>query len=586
MKIHPTFFGVNKQKNEKNLTKTKMRTKLIPSILISLLLISIILTFFSTSTFAQHVENDFETILTDVLGFENIALSTAQTFPAGKYQAILYAELAGYSEINILSYYPVLAINDLQTIFTGQEGAVYGGDGYITPPYPSKIFETDSDFGLSLLASEGRFYTEIWLNEDSEQHSKIYVNSDIPNMYLIGFEDKLGGDDRDFNDMVLSLTQIISPKIVSVTRSPLDPNENQEATISAQVVKGEAEIESVILSYKLGSFGWTNVTMTQNGDSYIGTIPGQTVNTQVSYRIFATDVNDNSDISALDSYTITIPNESPIAIMTYSPTVTFTDEVVQFDASSSYDPDGTIASYSWDFGDGNTATGANVIHSYEDNGEYSITLTVTDNEGLVSGRTGVQIVKNRPPVAAISVSEPIMVNQSVLFDAGSSYDSDGELISYTWSFGDGTAIEGATTTHSFSNVGVYSIILAVEDNDGASNQKKLTIYVTEEPISGETNKRPVASFTALPKIVTVDELVSFDASESFDSDGTIASYSWDFGDGNTATGAMTENTYNEQGTYTVILTVTDDIGDSSTTSVNITVETDSGLPLINIIGIA
>ena len=567
------FFRFTEQKNKK-LLNTAMKRKFIPSLLISLLLISIPFTFFSTSAFAQHIENDYETILTDVLGFNHISLSTKETFPSGKYEAVLYAELAGYAETNVLRYYPILTYNNYSTIFPGPVGAEYGSDGYLAQPYPYKIFEVQDEFGLSLLASE-EFFTEYWLNEDSEHHSKIYENLDVPNMYLIGFEDKLGGDDRDFNDMILSLTQIISPKIVSVIRSPLNPKADQSVIVTTQVIEGESQIESIILSYKTDSSSWNNVTMTQNGESYTANIPGYPVNTQVNYKIYAIDIENNSDVSTLESYTVIIPNSSPIAVMTYSPTITFTDEVVKFDASSSYDPDGTIESYFWSFGDGNNSTEANVIHSFEEDGEYTITLTITDNEGLVSGKTGIQIVKNRPPVAAISVSEPIMVNESVLFDGSSSYDSDGIITSYTWSFGDGTAIEGETAAHSYPNAGIYSIILAVEDNDGASSQKKLTIYVTEESTSNETtNKRPVAQFTAVPKIVTVDEMVSFDASESFDSDGSIVSYSWNFGDNTSGSGVTVNHQFSEQGTYTITLTVTDNNSqiDIDATSVSVTVE--------------
>jgi PKD repeat protein len=236
-----------------------------------------------------------------------------------------------------------------------------------------------------------------------------------------------------------------------------------------------------------------------------------------------------------------------------------TDEVVEYDASSSYDPDGTIVNYSWDFGDGNTAAGPTVIHSFEEDGEYLVTLKITDNEDLVDGKIAIQIVNNRPPVAAITVSETINVNESVLFDAGSSYDSDGTIVSYTWSFGDGTVASGITATHSFSNNGVYTVTLAIDDNDGAIDQKRLTIFVTETK-PDETNKRPVASFTAIPRIVSIDETVYFDASESVDSDGSIVTYLWDFGDGNTATGETTEHTFNEEGTYTITLTVTDNNG--------------------------
>ena len=123
MNPYLALFRFNKKKNEKSLKSTKMRNNIVPFLLISLLLISSPVTLFSTLTYAQevHVEADLETILNDTLGFTNISPSTLETFPAGKYQAILYAELAGYSDTNVLRYYPVLT-DDFQTIFPGPVG--------------------------------------------------------------------------------------------------------------------------------------------------------------------------------------------------------------------------------------------------------------------------------------------------------------------------------------------------------------------------------------------------------------------------------------------------------------------------------
>ena len=77
-------------------------------------------------------------------------------------------------------------------------------------------------------------------------------------------------------------------------------------------------------------------------------------------------------------------NQRPVASFTYSPQDPHVNQEITFDASSSYDPDGEIVRYSWDFGDGNTAEGEVVTHAYTGAGEYTVTLTVTDNEGLNS----------------------------------------------------------------------------------------------------------------------------------------------------------------------------------------------------------
>ncbi len=75
-------------------------------------------------------------------------------------------------------------------------------------------------------------------------------------------------------------------------------------------------------------------------------------------------------------------NQPPVAKFTYSPENPTPNQNVTFNASSSYDPYGTITNYQWDFGDGSTASGVTVQHSYSSAGTYTVTLTVTDNNGL------------------------------------------------------------------------------------------------------------------------------------------------------------------------------------------------------------
>ena len=572
MNYYNAEFKLNKKKSENSSKRTRLNTSIVTLTLISLILISAPVALFSTTVFAD--EPGHETILND-LGFTNISPSDIETFPSGIYQATLLAEFAGYHYTNVLSYYPV-ETNDYQTIFTGPEGATGNLGGYVDPPV-SKIFEVDTQFGLCLLyiPAPHRYFTEHWRNPDyPKQHTTIYVNLASPNMYLICWEDLFRVGDSDYNDMVFSLEQIFPPEIVSVIRSPETPNNNQSVTITAQVTKGSNELESVILSYQIGSSSWTNVTMNLESSGYVAEIPAQPYSTQVNYKVYATDTNGYSDISTLDSYTIMIPGSSPIAVLIYSPPVADTGEDINFDASSSYDPDGTIVSYSWDFGDGTTSSDATVSHSYEEDGEYTVTLRVVDNDGLVGSKVATQVVKNRPPTAALTASaSSINEKETASFDATSSYDLDGTIVSYTWSFGDGTATTGTTGTHSYANTGFYTVTLTVFDNDGATDECKYTLFVKDlvngSPVS------PVATFTKSAETVNIDETVSFDASESYDSDGSIVSYTWDYGDGNTATGVTADHAYSEEGTYTVTLTVTDNDGLTDATTTTITATTTS-----------
>ncbi|MDP4183210.1 MAG: PKD domain-containing protein, partial [Bacillota bacterium] len=75
-------------------------------------------------------------------------------------------------------------------------------------------------------------------------------------------------------------------------------------------------------------------------------------------------------------------NNSPVGTFTVWPNVINTGETANFYALASYDIDGSIANYSWDFGDGTTATGPNTKHQYSNTGNYAVKLTVTDNSGL------------------------------------------------------------------------------------------------------------------------------------------------------------------------------------------------------------
>jgi PKD repeat protein len=554
---------VNKKKIEKSGKEPRLTTSIITLALISLLLISAPVTLFSTTVFADD-EPSLSSILNE-LGFTNIAISEIESFPSGTFQATLLAEFARYHQINTLSYYSVETSN-FQTIFAGLEGATGDMGGYVIPPI-SKIFEVDTPFGLSVL-STFRYFSEHSRNPDfPEQHVKIYVDLDSPSMFLIGFEDYSIGQDRDYNDMVFSLEQIFPPEIISVNRSPQVPIYNQSVMVTAQVIKGKNEIKSVILSYQLDSSSWTNVTMNLDNSGYVATIPAAPYNRIVNYKVYATDTKGYSDVSTLDSYTTIIPGRSPSAVLLHSPSIVYTGEVVDFNATASYDPDGIISSFNWDFGDGTTNSEPTVSHSYIENGLYTVTLRVFDNEDLVGSSTAIQIVKNRSPVAALTETKSIIEEKEIVsFDASPSYDDDGTIISYTWSFGDGTAATGITVTHNYANAGLYDITLTVNDNDGATGAYKHTLEVTEG-----VNVAPVALFTVTAETVDIKQIISFNGSESYDSDGSIVTYSWDFGDGTTATGVEVDHQYENMDVYTVKLTIIDEDGATNEATSLITV---------------
>jgi PKD repeat protein len=255
----------------------------------------------------------------------------------------------------------------------------------------------------------------------------------------------------------------------------------------------------------------------------------------------------------------TLPNQSPVASFTQTTSVL----TVNVDASASSDPDGTIASYAWDFGDGATGTGVTASHTYSGTGVYAVKLTVTDNQGATNTTTqNVSVTApppNQPPAAAFT-SSATFLNAS--FDGTASSDPDGTIASYAWDFGDGATGTGATATHTYAAAGTYTVKLTVTDDKGTPNSVTHDITVQAPP----PNQPPVAAFT--PTVTNLS--ASFDGTASSDSDGTIASYAWDFGDGATGTGATATHTYAAAGTFTVTLTVTDDKGATNSVSHQVT----------------
>jgi PKD repeat protein len=232
-------------------------------------------------------------------------------------------------------------------------------------------------------------------------------------------------------------------------------------------------------------------------------------------------------------------------------------ETISFDGAGSSDNDGSIVSYAWDFGDGNTGGGAIATHSYATAGSYQVTLTVTDDDGLTDEATHmIQIEEpppvDQPPTAAISGPDNGLVGDMLAFDGSGSSD-DSLIVSYAWDFGDGNTSGGAIANHSYATAGSYQVNLTVTDDGGLTGETTHTIQIDEPP---PVNQPPTAAISG-PDNGLVGESLTFDGSGSSDTDGDLVSYAWDFGDGNTSGGAIANHGYATAGSYQVNLTVTD-----------------------------
>ena len=285
------------------------------------------------------------------------------------------------------------------------------------------------------------------------------------------------------------------------------------------------------------------------------------------------------------SFSVTATSSPPVASFIFNPSNPRANQNVTFDASESYDPDGEIVSYFWDFGDGNNATSTNatVTHAFALTGAYLVNLTVFDNDGLNNSIVH-EILLGRPPYVNFTYDwerkdeyplNPYGFNRTATtFNATASFDPDGYITLYAWNFSllkphyEETTVSyvtveslnetttNATLNHNFTQNGVYHVKLTVFDNDGLHNSTAQYIFV---------GKRPVAEFTYSPQNPLIDEVVTFNASESQvgDSYDHIVLYVWDFSDYNiTETmSSQIEHTYIiAEGDYPVNLTVYDNNG--------------------------
>lgn len=168
------------------------------------------------------------------------------------------------------------------------------------------------------------------------------------------------------------------------------------------------------------------------------------------------------------------------------------------------------------------------------------------------------------PEFSMTPSTPAQ-GQTVLFDA---QDSKGTIMEYRWDFGDGGSSQGQTASHVFSEIGTYFVRLTLVDPAGRTSSISRSIAVGQ-------SAAPTAEFSFSPANPQPHDDVRFNASASVASAGRrIVSYTWDFGDGGTASGVQVTRRYGQPRTYNVTLTVTDDIGRTST----ITKSVDVALP--------
>ena len=357
----------------------------------------------------------------------------------------------------------------------------------------------------------------------------------------------------------------LASSVVRVNRAPVASFTATTSQLSASVdsaASGDPDGDPIVRAWEWG-----------DGQSETGGVARSHVYLAGgTYQVNLTVVDPSGATStASRNVTVALLNAGPTATLSANVTSGLAPLFVGFTLAGS-DGDGSIASWTLDYGDGTSTSGtglpATLTKQYASGGTYQATLTVTDDLGA-TGASTVAIAVNQAPTPGLAANvtagtAPLAVRYSL-----SGTDADGSIASWMLSFGDGSSATGvglpATQDRTYAAAGTYQANLTVTDDRGASATTSVTV---------SANARPTATLSANRTSGAAPLAVDLALGGS-DPDGSIASWTLDFGDGTQATGTalplLQGKTYNASGTYVATLTVTDSLGATHAASVTITV---------------
>jgi hypothetical protein len=427
-------------------------------------------------------------------------------------------------------------------------------DGYVA--YNALVDQIDGELLLDMyvVTRQGREIpiTEVTLTEERNQT----VTADLPGNLTDG--SRLRVEVKGNGTAVLSNGRAIGPRptVPTLRTTPANTTVGEEVRLA---IDPDWPGTSYVTSYEWDRDGDGSYELTTDGPNVTvryATPGARNVTLRVTDVFGATGTNDT-----------TVRVNAPPSAAIDGETSVRTGERARLNATASADPDGRVATYEWDLdGDGAAErTGRSVAVAFEDDGTYPVTLTVVDDDGATDTHTRTVTVENRAPRGRATVTETApTVDQSVTFEAVDLRDPDGTVSSVAWDLdGDGTyEARGSNVETAFAEPGPRTVRLRVTDDDGASNTTTVDIDVNAPPT-------PALS---VPETVRTGEAATLDGSGSVDPDGEVVAYDLRIigtGDGREA--PTWNRSFDDDGTYRIELTVTDDQGATATVTRNLTV---------------
>jgi PKD repeat protein len=343
-----------------------------------------------------------------------------------------------------------------------------------------------------------------------------------------------------------NVPEVVAPPLPTPP-APAPASQPPAAVISGPSQAGQGQSITFDGSGSTASAGHTVVTYAWNfGDG----ATGSGVTTSHSYAnagsfVVSLTVTDDLGQTSRATLTVQITEQGPTANFD-NPKHGNVGDTISFDGSESAAALGhSITDYDWSFDDGSSASGSQVDHIFTRTGDFDVRLRVTDDQGLTSEvKHHVQI--DGPLTASISAPGQGQVGQSIAFRAS----SGSNIVSFVWSFGDGSTASGQNVSHVYAGPGNFVVTLTVTD------KWESTVTATQSiAISGQALQPPTAIINA-PSQATEGQAVKFDGSASTAGSGSITSYAWTFGDGAKGSGASVSHTFAKTGNHSVVLIVT------------------------------
>ncbi len=345
-----------------------------------------------------------------------------------------------------------------------------------------------------------------------------------------------GHDSEDSDNDSLS---IVVDNVAPVASASGDTSGDEGATLAFDCSSTDAGSEdSATYAWDFG-----------DGDSTTGASANHVFVEDGTYTVTCTATDDGGD-SGSDSLTVVVANVAPEIGTLSGPSSADEGDSLSYAVSATDAGSTDTLSYAWDFGDGDTATGASASHTYVEDGAYDLVVLVCDDEGDCTDDGQTVTVANVAPTATLSGDGTGEEGESLAWSCATSDPGTEDTVSVSWDFGDGQSGAGASVTHAFGDDGSYVVTCTAKDDDGGATSDASTVVVS--------NATPVISATTVPSTGAEGESLSFAVTATDAGSSDTLTATWDFGDGAIEVGTTVAHAFDDDGSYTVTVSVCDD----------------------------